>query len=289
MHFEYYRFFLTPVSQGELPFEERKSRQQWIEKIFTEGETYKFVYRGTDHGFRIQKIIDKKAVARLGKSTEKKIVASPEEEFKEDLVTDWPGSHVIVNLDDEKNTGKTEEFGQVMVVQKNSQVFRNINNVLQYLAEEINKKINGYYLSINPITQKKETFWSVVDAHKGDIKRVTFTYTPPNIFNLKNTLEDDLREANKEFNTTSTNVSLENNDGNLALSKDNEFLKQSAEYTDKGAGNYTIHLKNEKKIIKSENQIKTKKIEVTELNISTNDTSLCQKLINCIFPVDKND
>ena len=77
------------------------------------------------------------------------------------------------------------------------------------------------------------------------------TYTPPNLFNLKNKLEDDLREANQTFNTTSTQVVLENEMGNLDLPKNNELLKESAEYIDQGAGSYQVHLSVGKKVIKS--------------------------------------
>lgn len=282
MRFEYYRFLLTPLSQLELPFSENSpTREELPGAIFSPDKPYTFQYRGTAYGFVTRSVRNKKAFGRLGKQKNTTLHLSPASGFQEKQEEDWPGCHVFINLDDEKTTGQTEQFGQVIAIQVNRPAISSPTNCLRALADKINEEIYflGYYLSINPILQNKKGFWSVVDEHEGKIKKVVLTYTPPNLFDLKNKLEDELRQANEKFHTTSTQIVLENNVNHLKLPKNDPLLKESADYIDQGAGNFKIHLKKGKKTIKSEAGVKVETFEGIELDIENNSTLALEEIV----------
>lgn len=270
MRFEFFRFLLTPVKDPQLPLDGRKlDRSELIDDIFAEKKHYKFKCGKATYGFYVKNKIDSLVHARIGKWTSKKLHSSPENGFQAIQSEDWPGVEVFINLSDEKETGDTFKSGQVIAVQVNKQAINNPTPCLRSLSDEINKKIShhGFYISINPIVSEVRRFWSVVEENKGKIKKIVLKYTPPNLFNLKNKLEDDLREANRTFNTTSTQIVLENEAGSLELPRDNDLLNQSAEYIDQGSGSYSIHLTSGKKTIKSEAGVKTETFEGIELSL----------------------
>ena len=291
MRFEYHRFLLTPLNQGQLSFSDRPSREELIEKVFSE-EHYTFQYRRTTYGFVKKFIRNKKVFGRIEKQRKTSIFLSPSKGFQEKQEEDWPGSHVFINLDDEKTTGQTEKSGQVIAVQCNKPIISSPINCLRALADKINEEIltnSGYYISINPILQDKRGFWSVVDEHKDKIKKVILIYTPPNLFELQNKLEVDLRKANEEFNTTSTQVVFENDGGHLKLPKDNNLLNESVDYVEQGAGGYKIFLKDGKKTIKSEAGVKTETFDGKELIIDSASDEEMDKIIQKVLMRDHHD
>lgn len=287
MRLEYFRYLLSPLKQSRLAFVEELSREEVIRKIFSSEKIYTFPYgrnKGT-FGFVTKLIHNKKAFGRIGRQKKTKLHLSPAEGFQEKQEEDWPGSHIFINLDDEKTTGQTEKSGQVIAIQSNRAVISNPTNCLRALADKINQEVReyGYYLTINPILQEKKNFWSVVDKYDGHIKKVVLIYTPPNLFELKNKLEDDLKRANENFNTTKTEIVLENNSGDLRLPRENRLLKESAEYVDQGGGGYIIRMKDGKEIIKSEEGVETKTFEGKELNIEGASKEDLARIIHHIF------
>ncbi len=258
--FEYYRFFLTPIEEPELPFVKKKTREEVIEDIFSQDKTYKFKNRETDYCLYIKQKVDSYVFASIGKKVKKHIRTAPEDGFQTREIEDWPGCDIFINLSNEHDTGKTETKGQLILVQINNVDMKYRSSILQKLAASINKNIQkyGFYLTISSIPSEKTLFWNVVKENEGKIKRITFSYIPPNLLDLKSSLEDDLRSVSREFNSTKVQVSMENIDGNLTLSKGNKLLEESAKYVDLGAGTFKLQFKgNKKKSISSDDCIKT--------------------------------
>ena len=268
--FEYYRFFLTPIEEPELPFAEQKTREEVIEDIFSQNQTYKFRNRETDYCLYIKQKVGSYVFASIGKRVKKHIRTAPEEGFQTREIEDWPGCDIFINLSNEHDTGKTATQGQLILVQVNNVDMKYRLSILQKLASSINKNIQkyGFYLTINSIPSEKTLFWNVVKENEGRIKRITFSYIPPNLLDLKSSLEEDLRAVSGEFNSTRIQVSLENNDGNLTLSKENQLLKESAEYVDLGAGTFKLQFKgSKKKSISSDDSIKTEAFVNPEITL----------------------
>ena len=269
MRFEFFRFLLTSVEQPELPLHGKFTREEVIAKIFSTNKRYNFKSKKATYVLVIPFCEEKLAFGRIGKRTSKLLHDSPDKGFKEKREEDWPGSHIFINLSDEKLSGNTKKSGQMIALQVNMDAISDSTNCLRALAIQINKEISssGFRVSINPVLKERQKFWNVIDKNRGSIKKVVLTYTPPNIFNLENKLEDDLRAANKKFNTTSTQIVLENDDGDLNLPKGDALLDQSAEYIDLGNGNFRVHLTSGKKIIKSEDGVRTEEFEGDSLAI----------------------
>ena len=272
MKFEYFRFLLTPVKDPQLPFIKETSREEILNEIFSKGKTYLFNSGRAKFGLTIDSLQNGLVMARIGKQTTKSLRASPDEGFAVKKVEDWPGSIIFINLNDEKSSGQLKSSGQVVAFSVNPAAISNPKNCLYALAEKINGVIvhKGYYLTINPIPTERKKFWAVANEHKGQIKKVVLTYTPPNLFDIGTTLENDLREANNTFNTTSTQIVLENESGNLELPETNKLLQETAEWIDLGGGSYKFHLSKGKKTISSENGVKTETFDGLELTLDTN-------------------
>lgn len=268
--FEYYRFFLTPIEEPELPFHKKKTREEVILDMFSPNKTYQFRSREKDYCLYIKQKEGNYVFASIGKRVKKNIRTAPEEGFKTKEIEDWPGCDIFINLSNEHDTGETAKKGQLFVVQVNNVDMKYRASVLQNLALAINKDIqkDGYFLTINSIPSEKTLFWNVVKENEGKIKRITFTYIPPNLLDLKSSLEDDLRSVAGEFNSTKVQISMENKDGNLTLSEHNKLLKESAEYVDLGAGTFKLQFKgNKKKAISSDDSIKIESFMDPEITL----------------------
>ena len=279
--FEYYRFFLTPIEEPELPFHQQKNREEVVDDMFSEDKTYKFKSRGKNYCLYVKQKEGSYVFANIGKQVKKNIRTAPEEGFKKREIEDWPGCDVFINLSNEHNTGETAKKGQLLLVQVNNTDMKYRASVLKNLASAINRDIQkyGYFLTINSIPSEKTLFWNVVKENEGNIKKITFSYIPPNLLDLKSSLEEDLRSVAGEFNSTKVQISMENTDGNLTLSKNNRLLKESAEYVDLGAGTFKLQFKgNKKKAISSNDTIKTETF--TDMDITLRDQNLTkEKLI----------
>ena len=268
--FEYYRFFLTPIEEPELPFCRQKTREEVIDDMFSPDKTYKFKSREKDYCLYVKQKEGAYVFANIGKRVKKNIRTSPEDGFKTKEIEDWPGCDIFINLSNEHDTGETAKKGQLFIVQVNNVDMKYRASVLQNLASAINKDIQkyGYFLTIHSIPSEKTLFWNVVKENEGKIKKITFSYIPPNLLDLKSSLEDDLRVVAGEFNSTKVQVSMENTDGNLTLSENNKLLRESAEYVDLGAGTFKLQFKgNKKKAISSDDSIKTESFVNTEITL----------------------
>lgn len=277
MRVEYFRFLLSRVKEPVLPFHrDTKSREEVIQELFDPKQSpYRFKAGRSDYGFVSVGKAGNIVVGKFGKHSARKLHSSPDKQFKQKTEEDWPFCHVYINLDDEAKTGRTFQAGQVLAIQVNYSAISNNRNALRALADHINRTLifDGFHISFNPILADKKKFWTVVGEHNGNIRKLVLTYTPPNIFKLNNKLEDDLKEANSNFNTTSTQIVLENDGGQLTLPRDNPLLEQSARYIDAGSGTYTFHLQKGKKIIRSDDGIKTEIFEGIEVELAgTHDT-----------------
>ncbi|MBQ8870382.1 MAG: hypothetical protein IJ019_03300 [Alphaproteobacteria bacterium] len=268
--FEYYRFFLTPIEEPELPFCQQKTREEVIDDMFSPDKTYKFRSREKDYCLYIKQKEGSYVFANIGKRVKKNIRTAPEEGFKTREIEDWPGCDIFINLSNEHNSGETAKKGQLLLVQVNNVDMKYRASVLQNLASAINRDIQkyGFFLTINSIPSEKTLFWNVVKENEGKIKKITFSYIPPNLLDLKSSLENDLRSVAGEFNSTKVQISMENTDGNLTLSENNKLLKESAEYVDLGAGTFKLQFKgNKKKAISSNDTIKTESFVDTDITL----------------------
>jgi hypothetical protein len=117
---------------------------------------------------------------------------------------------------------------------------------------------------------------------------VVLTYTAPNLFKIGSSLEDDLKEINKSFNTTSSQIVFENYGGNIELPEDNKLLQETAKYIDLGGGSYKFHLSKGKKTVSSEDGIKTETFDGLELTLEGSADDKIENVLKQVLGI-KND
>lgn len=290
MKFEYFRFLITPVKDPQLPLHGVVTREDIINDVFAQATTYKFKSGRANFGLRIEYSHEGLVSAYVGKLTSRVMRKAPEDGFAVRKVEDWPGSRIFINLKDEKDTGRTLAAGQMIGFQINRKDIPNPKNCLKAFAEKVNETIvhKGFYLTINPMPTEKKKFWSVVKEHEGNIRKVVLTYTPPNLFELGTSLEDDLKKANQSFNTTNTQIVFENEAGSVSLPEDNKLLQETAKYIDEGGGKFKFTLTKGKKTVSSDGGVKTENFDGLELTLENATTSNIEGAMRMVLGVEND-
>ncbi len=278
MKFQYYTYFINSLGQKSL-FEDKRDKNEILKEILKEKIGY--VYQGTEFAFVPVSCFEKEncILGKIGRKSLLKRNLPPEKEFEKTEEENWPYCFVVFNFN--PNNG----VGQNVIFQVNSSVFSNPQSLLRKFSEEINTKLFNYdfAVSINPKT-KKEDFWNIVKRNKGEIEKVSLRFNAPNLFNLKNSLEDDLKESSNNYAATKMSIDLENPNGGVKISDQDEFIKQSAEYLTRGGGEYEFKLKGKKTKINSKKNIVQKEFEeITEMNLESNDKELILSVIKSII------
>lgn len=259
MQFQYFTYFLNPtITKGLFPI--GKTKKELFREVLKQ-KNFKYKASGSDLAYVFEKEENDYIVAKIGKRQSLKRSLPPEEGFEETVDENWPHCLVFFNLDENPNTGQKIAF------EYKSNIFKTPLTQLQDLAEELNTELftSNYAVSIHPVIEERK-FWDIVKANEGMIEKVTFSFNAPNLFNLDNNLNDDLKNAQKQFGLTKAAVTFENPQGKLTLSEDDKFLQQGVEYVRKGGGDFYLKLKNGKRTtVKSEEGVMTKTVEFEDL------------------------
>ena len=276
MKFQYFTFFLNPVATL---FEDKRAKIDILSEILQREEPVSYEKRGTSLAYRFNKKEGDYIVGKIGRKSKIKRHLSPEKNFKSQDEENWPFCDVVFYLSSD------HEKGQKIAFEYKAGVFVSPNEQLKYFSEKINETLMtyGYVLSINPVTEEQE-FWKIVNDNKGKIEKLSFTFNAPNLFDLDNTLNEDLKNLSKEYNINKTTVELENSDGQLSVPENSELVKQGVEYVARGGGQYSFKLKGRgRRVLKSSNNIVTKNFDFENLDIVTNDGEFAKETLKQIF------
>ncbi len=253
--FQYFTYFLNPLEQSPL-FVDSRDKNDIFRELLQKG---KFTYKsnGVQLAFVTVKEQNGYFICKLGKKATIKRHLPPDENFEETVEESWPFATVIINTN--PNNGK----GQKIVFELKSNVFPSPQEQIKNLQDELNTFLlsSGYAIAINPVTEVRE-FWHVVDENEGKIEKLTFSYNAPNLFGIKDSLNDELKGLEKEYNSNRISIELENSAGLLKVPK-NDLTNQSVEYITKGGGEYSLKIKGKvKKVLKSKDSIVTKSFDI---------------------------
>ena len=275
MKFQYFTFLLNPTEQGSF-FPDKRSKVEILREILTAKEPIEYDSRGNKMAFLAEKQENDFIVGRFGKRSYIRRHLAPDTRFAEKKEEDWPFCYVIFNLSTDP------EEGQRIAVEYKSWIFTSPAQVLKSFAKEVNTNLfsSGYALSINPITAEQE-FWKIVDENKDKIERLSFTFNAPNLFQLGSSLEDELRDSQKEYALTKATMEFENPDGKLTVPH-NKLMKEAVEYVARGGGEYRVKIKGAvRHVINSSKKILTRNFD--DLEIITSDQKTLFSLIDRIF------
>lgn len=275
MKFQYYRYFLNSIEQ--LPgFKDNggMNKNEILRNILKENTEFKngrsemvYIQQSEFEGFIIGKIGRKSSIKRS---------LPKQNDFEEEIETHYPNCNIIFF------TGTNPNHGQRIAFEYDTRVFQSPENQIEAFEKAINPKLfsYGYSLSISPIFDIKE-FWNIIESHRGRVEKLTFSYAVPNLFGLEDELSDELKGARRKYGATNAEIVFENKNGQLIVPKEDELIKQSAEYTSRGGGEFKIKVKGVQTEIKSGQRVKTKQIENVEL--SGNNSDDLKEILKTIF------
>lgn len=236
MIFNVYRYFLNPTSQQTL-FGGNVSRKDLLNQVFD--KKYSFSWRGTELGFVPERRVDNYIYGKIGKRSTLKITLPPDKNFEEQSKEHWPNCDIYISIDGDNN------FGQKILIQQERSIFTNPLNQLKELINSINTSIldTGYEFSVNAVT-KNQDFWEIIRANEGTINSIEFDFAVPNLFAIDDSLNEDLKQAQKDYGATHATLAFRNESGFLTV-KPTDLIVQGASYVSKGGGEYKIRAKKE--------------------------------------------
>lgn len=275
VRFYFYRVFVEPLKQQQLFPDRTISKKDILRKAFVYETPQEFIAGKNQLAFINQLVDDDLIYASLAKKSEETIYHSPQEKLEAETVESWPHVRVFVNI------ASDPDKGQILAIESRSNVFRNTTLQLDAFQKYVNEmlKSTGYEINIHPVGSG-EKFWDIINANKGQIRELTFRYSAPNLFNLKNNLNDELRDAQQEFMLTKAKVSFENPGGQLKVDPENDFIKQSVEYVTKGGGDYVVKAK---RVYKSKDSISSQNVDEVELEVAVKDKQSFKQFCDKLF------
>lgn len=274
--FQYFTYFLNPLDQKAL-FSDKRDKNEIFRDLLKKGKI-EYEGRGSKLAFVIVSEKNGYFICRLGKRASIKRHLPPDKIFEETLEESWPYCWVVIN------TNPNDGSGQKIVFEYKSNVFSSPHEQLKYFEEEVNTSLasSGYALAINPITEERE-FWKFVDSHQDKIEKLVFTFNAPNLFGLKNSLSQDLKDLENEYGSTKISIELENPAGKLKIPK-NELTNQSVDYITKGGGEYSLRIKGKtKKVVKSKNNIVTRTFDNLDITLKSKGQEALFDILGKIF------
>lgn len=273
--FQYFTYFLNPTDQQAL-FSDKRDKNEIFRTLLRDG---KIEYESRGVKLALVLISEKNGyfVCKLGKKASIKRNLPPDQNFEETVEESWPFCLVVINTNPANGTGQKIAF------EYKSNVFVSPNEQLKHFEDEINTSIasSGYALSVNPVTEDRE-FWKIVEDNQDKIEKLIFSFNAPNLFGLKNSLNQDLKDLEKEYGSTKVSIELENPAGKLKIPK-NELTNQSIDYITKGGGEYELQIKGKRKKIVSKNNIVTRTFDDIDINLKGKGQEALFDLLGKIF------
>lgn len=262
LRLDYYRYFLNELEQNQLPNTKEISKWNIIKEVLSKEITFSYNWndKTQDIHFIPIKTTWDYIYWKIYRKSSLKINKLEEWDIQEDNIDDFPFIHIFIN------TSWDKSLWQKIAIQHKHHVFSNNFTLLNWFAEFLSYSLQKYWyvMNINPIPIEN-LFWNTINKYK-TIERITLNFASQNLFNSEWDLENELKYASENFNTTNTSFEFENKWWLLTLSDKNGFLKSSVDYLEKWWWNFSIKIKWYKAEIKSKESTKTKTIDEIEIN-----------------------
>jgi len=175
-------------------------------------------------------------------------------DFKQEELDTWPSVYVLINNDPDV---------QAMAVEEDAEAFYRTSTVVHILSTNLNERLKDYrlQLEIKPMFERNE-FWNIVRNYQRRIIETRFFMVAPNLAQISKGLELDLREIKNRTNSVKTNMDLQAPSGeSLTLSEDDSFIRSLVTYASEGGGTIHLKIKNIKKMIKTEDSIRSSEVD----------------------------
>lgn len=252
--------FDQPISADELVARKNELFLQTLQEV----EEFRHA-----HGEVAHKIIgiDKEMVfIRIGVNRK---ITRETRDFAEEEVDNWPNSLVIFN---------NRPDIQTVAVEIEHDAFRHTHTLISIIQEGISQQLDRFLLRaiFNPIFNRSD-FWDIVNKYPQRITETTFRMVSPNMSNISETLELDLRAWNRMTNTQETTVQLRSDsESHLTLREGEQPISSLVDYSSQGGGNIKMKVKGLVKKISTEEQVV--EISIEELNVSLESETATREL-----------
>ncbi|WP_155935028.1 hypothetical protein [Methylobacterium sp. 10] len=163
-------------------------------------------------------------MGRIGRPKIIKENEPPEGGLEEIRRESWTAAHIYNDPrhheDGQKVAFEQSELGAPLVI-------------LRSMVSQINKRYDApFAIAANPISHI-DSFKSFIEQHPYDITYIQFDLNTPNMFGLRTTVDEEMRQAKDKFNAKRARIVLANEDG-MQL-KDNK-ISEIGGYALEGGG-----------------------------------------------------
>lgn len=243
--FEYLRVSLAP-GQRSL-FDADMTRQEFLKEAF--GRRWDFTYRKRLYTYDPITIDDGPVGGVVGREIAELHNAGPDTHWEIIEQKHWPIAYLTLDIGEREQIAAFQHHGKVGAPR----------GLLESLLEHITK--TAEFASWRPAVEfvsSSADFWKAAEAYTGKITSLSFSFLPPNMLRAKEAIDDLVRAASDEANSTETEIKMNNPDGNLVPS--GTLVEASVSTATQGGGEVTM--KSGKKIIYSSSKNrKTKEID----------------------------
>jgi hypothetical protein len=172
-------------------------------------------------------------VGRIGKKLSISEHTPPDIGLQEIIRESWQASLIILDP-------KHHEDGQKIAIEEDARV-GNPTTILTHIANFLNQEghSRSYFFEFEPIFQGS-SFWEFASKHRGRVSRLTFSFVTPNMFGVKNEIDEALRSMRRDENVTRVEFTLRSPAG---VNTDTARVRHSVEYAERGGGHVTARAK----------------------------------------------
>ncbi len=278
--FEFLRLSLSerPISNTDKKYpkpEPDVPRQAFLTEVFS--KRHDFIYRKNKYTympFPIENQQKNILAGLIGKPVEELVNAGPDQFFALTKSKGYKAAFLAID---------TAKEQQVIAFVKRNDV-GNAQAIISTMLKNYVKDRKGvsWHSDVEYISLK-ESFWSAVEEHEGEITELSFEFYPPNglqsneAFKILKALN---KVAKEEINSNANKFSFKNDDGSINAKGD--FVKSAAEYASEGAGK--IMMKKGNRALFNSRQAKlTKYISKSLMPMDGDKKSKILELLNQLF------
>lgn len=224
------------------------TREEWLRTAFA--QTFTFEHRAKTFYWVPLDPIDGVMFGHVTRTHRRAQHAPPEQGAAEIVKDEWQGSAVLIDP-------VTHPDGQKVAFERDSTIGRP-RSVLQSLLAHVNAMPGApYAIEPKPIFDEN-SFWSWASAHENKLRRITFDFVVPNMWDSASNLDRELREL-RSIGVQRAKVSYEGPDEIDATST---TIKEGVDYASKGGGTVTAKAKNGDSYVSTE-KTRTAKLPTT--------------------------
>lgn len=166
--------------------------------------------------------------------------------FKESKHEHEPYVYVIINND---------KSVQKIAIGENPESFYSVDAARNALLKVLNRELKNYGLNIEieKLFDVKD-FWSYVQDHQNEIKKIEFEFIKPNLANISKVIPDAFKKLQEKTNAHKAKVAIEAPEhGYLEkINKSNKEISGMVEYSSEGGGNIKLKIKGLRKQLNTE-------------------------------------